>query len=545
MKHGLRRTALRAGFAGAVVVAGTVGPLAVAGPASAATVTVCPSGCRYTQLAPAVAAAHDGDTITLGPGTYHGGVTIGVSIRLVGAGASQTTISGGGPVLTIGTFGTSAPEPTVSISGVTVTGGVTRTSVFSAASGYRKAGAWAAGGGILIPPPNASFDQADLGATVMITDSVITGNRVAPSVNVRATWECPTCRIGQAEGGGIESFGTLTVTHTTISDNRIGSASGLSDLANWTDGAGVADYYGALTVNDSVLSGNQATGSGQYAQFAEGGGIFIETSPSLTVSDSTITGNRSALAASIPNSRDFSANGGGIHITDDVPTASITGTTISDNSSTMTNTVGGSQAFSGGWQADRDTVLNLTDDTVSNNSVVSATLPGSTGDASGDSGAGEQGDQDNTISWTRFTGNTVTVNSVAGNAFGGPGVSTGGGTYTNSVITNNQVTTSAPNGSAYASAGGIGADTPGLTFRNSRIRGNTIDATGQAGWIGGGGIADFGQPLNLSNTPVTGNALTASPGITVQGGGLFLQNASLTSTASPIAGNTPDQCFGC
>ena len=39
------------------------------------------------------------------------------SVKLVGAGAGQTVISGGGPVLTIGTFG-ALTEPTVSIDGV-------------------------------------------------------------------------------------------------------------------------------------------------------------------------------------------------------------------------------------------------------------------------------------------------------------------------------------------------------------------------------------------------------------------------------------------
>jgi hypothetical protein len=57
------------------------------GQASAATLNVCPSGCPYTQLAPALAAAHHGDTIRIGPGTYDGGVTIDVSVKLVGAGA--------------------------------------------------------------------------------------------------------------------------------------------------------------------------------------------------------------------------------------------------------------------------------------------------------------------------------------------------------------------------------------------------------------------------------------------------------------------------
>jgi hypothetical protein len=37
--------------------------------ASAATLNVCHSGCPYTQLAPALAAAQGGDTIEFAPGT--------------------------------------------------------------------------------------------------------------------------------------------------------------------------------------------------------------------------------------------------------------------------------------------------------------------------------------------------------------------------------------------------------------------------------------------------------------------------------------------
>jgi hypothetical protein len=472
-------------------------------------------------------------------------VKIDVSVKVVGAGAGRTIISGGGPVLTIGEFRTGS-EPTVSVSGVTITGGVTQSSPMSAAA-FGKDGVLAAGGGILIPPRNATPSKTDPGATVTIANSVITGNRVAPSTTAPWTRGCPggPCQLSIAEGGGIESYGTLTVTHTTISNNLVGTASGLSTLTNDAAGGAISDHVGALTVDDSVLHNNKATASAPDGQFAEGGAIYIDSSPSLTVTGSSITGNRSALAASLPDSVEYGANSGGIHISDDVPTATITGTTIADNSTTMTNTAGGSEAFGGAWQANVDTTLTLTNDTIANNHVTSATLPGSTGDANGDSGAGEQGNQVNTINGTRLTGNTVTVTSVAGNAFGGPGVTVGGGTYTYSVIADNHVTVSAPNGFAWANAGGIGADAPGLTFRNSQIRGNTIDATGQTGWIGGGGIADFGQPLTLFDTPVTGNALTANPGVTVQGGGLFLQNSTLTSTGSPIAGNMPDQCFGC
>jgi nitrous oxidase accessory protein NosD len=70
-------------FAGLLTIAIAA---AGSGQASAATLTVCPSGCAYSQIAPAVAAAKDGDTISVAPGTYNGGFTIDVSVKLTGTG---------------------------------------------------------------------------------------------------------------------------------------------------------------------------------------------------------------------------------------------------------------------------------------------------------------------------------------------------------------------------------------------------------------------------------------------------------------------------
>src|SRR5271165_4183740 len=90
--------------------------------ASATTLSVCQHGCRYTQIARAVAAATSGDTIRVGPGTYAGGITIDINLQIVGAGPKATIISGGGAdddglttsVLTIGEVN-ALSEPTVSI----------------------------------------------------------------------------------------------------------------------------------------------------------------------------------------------------------------------------------------------------------------------------------------------------------------------------------------------------------------------------------------------------------------------------------------------
>jgi hypothetical protein len=50
--------------------------------------------------------------------------------------------------------------------------------------------------------------------------------------------------------------------------------------------------------------------------------------------------------------------------------------------------------------------------------------------------------------------------------------------------------------------------------------------------------------LTLTNTSVTRNTITASPGLTTQGAGLFSQFA-VTSNNSRIENNTPDNCVGC
>ena len=145
----MRRIAVIAAVASAFALLATGGSIA------ATTLCVGGSHCHSTIQA-AVDAAHDGDTIRIGSGTYAGGITITASVNLVGAGAQRTTIRGGGPVLTIGAI--FAPtEPTVSIDGVTITGGVTTSSPES--QGFVGAdGVIALGGGISVPPA-ANFEN--------------------------------------------------------------------------------------------------------------------------------------------------------------------------------------------------------------------------------------------------------------------------------------------------------------------------------------------------------------------------------------------------
>jgi hypothetical protein len=234
--------------------------MAVLAPAASAK-TLCVSshgpGC-YHAIQPAVDAARDGDTVLLGPGTFAGGVTIARSVRLRGSGAADTKIAGGGPVLTLGTFGASS-EPTISIDGVSVTAGKTTAGPVVA---YR-----AFGGGIFIPPAAAS----GRGATVTVSDSAIVGNVVAPSATADSPSgvHCPDgdCPYAEADGGGIDSAGDLTLDRVLVIGNRAAGA-----LTSDADGGGVYSHQGELTIRRSVIARNAAVSVPPNGRFAEAAG---------------------------------------------------------------------------------------------------------------------------------------------------------------------------------------------------------------------------------------------------------------------------------
>jgi hypothetical protein len=510
------------------------------------------AGCT-ASLQDALDAARDGDSIRLTAGTFPGGVTVTKSVALIGAGRRATIIRGGGPVLTIGTLDDDTP-PTVSIRDLTLTGARTTSSDLSVAE-HGVEGVLALGGGIHIPPGRGSAP----GATVAIRHTTITRNRVAPVATVPSgNATCPDgrpCPFARAAGGGIDTWGALTVSDSTISDNRVGSASGISTLTSDAEAAGIYSHRGALSILRSRIEDNRATATGPYARFADGGGIFVLDAP-FNMRDSRVSGNHAKLTADLPSSVEQSAIAGGIHIAASVPTAEITNSVIAGNEVGITNSAGDAIALSGGLHVDLPVDFTISDSAVSGNSVSAAALGAEPGFAHADGGGGQLfGRMDR----TRVAGNTV----IAGSSGGEAEAMAGGswvlfGDVRDSELDGNRIHATARHGEARVRGGGAVIDAApelpdqgGLSLIRSGVDANTATADGSSSIAQGGGLFDaaldepFGGPLSLAGSSVTQNVLRGTKGATLQGGGVYLDGQPLTQTDSRIVANVPDQCFGC
>jgi hypothetical protein len=536
--------------------------LAGTGAASAATLDVCRSGCPYTQIAPAVAAANSGDTIKVGPGVYRGGITIDVSVRLAGAGAGSTIIRGGSHVLTIGAFG-ALSEPTVSISGVRITGGIARSSPVSVPV-VGRSGVIAGGGGVEIPPQAISAEGVPSGgATVTISESAIVGNRADPARTVPSGLPCGArCPFAQAAGGGIDSWGHLTLVNTTVSGNTTGAAAGLPPVASDSDGAGIYSAQGSLTMTRTLVLGNHAAAARPNGRFAEGAAVFADfpfaaVTDSLTVNDSVVAGNIVSLTSNLPKFAagqliGLGANSGGIHVGDGIPTT-VDNTAITGNRVMSYDPRGEAGGIDVAMNVG-DSPLTMRNSTISDNKLFSNVA--TTADT-GAAGNAIELDGGGTISNTRITGNSTTIVSpggVAGNAGAGLVMLNFNNdarlvTVRSSVISDNTAIARTSAGTATSQGAGVFNDSL-LDLDGVAVSGNTGQAIGPTGVAQGAGIwngTDISGPpvqLSLDHTVVTRNTLTGTPGITLQGGGLFTE-LPVTLSHSLIARNRPDQCFGC
>jgi hypothetical protein len=511
--------------------------------ALAGTRCVGPShGCQRTIQA-ALAAAHDGDTITVAPGTYAGPITIAKSVKLAGAGAGATVIRGGGPVVTVGTDG-AAHEPTVTISGVKITGGLASTTFDETFLAF--------GGGVFIPP---GADEAP-GATLTIRDSVIAGNRAAPEAIFHRDPDdtdppqCPDgpCSFGGANGAGIDSHGTLTLLHSVVAWNKAGGPQASDAI-----GAGIWSDRGALTIVDSTIAHNRAVVTPPYGRFAEGGGVYVEGG-GFTMRDSVVAGNTTRIVSTFPASVEMATQAAGVFVTDGIATT-ITRSAITGNEVSAYDPVGEPAAYDSGLLV-LDSPLTMRDSVVSDNNVTSVTQ---TTEDIGPAGGSLEVHAAASLDNVRVVGNTSQARTTDGLAWAMNGLivyelSEAGPqqvTFAGGLISGNRATAVSDSGDAIAQGGGV-YNNGLLELRKTLVTLNVAKASASGGSAEGGGIWNAvgftGPPvaLTLTDSLITGNALVGGPGIERHGGGVFNSDpATVARTRTRIIGNAPDQCFGC
>jgi hypothetical protein len=525
------------------VVLATALTAGLAPTASAKTLCVAHGPGCYHAIQPAVDAAHDGDVVRIARGTFSGGVTIAKSIRLQGSGARATRIFGGGPVLTLGTFG-SASEPTVSVDGVTITHGKTTSSP--------EAGTFVARGGGIFVPPAADFA---IGATVTITDSVIADNEAAPSSTAPSPSGAPCpggdCPYAEADGGGIDNAGNLTLDRVVVANNRAGGP-----VTSDSDGGGIYSHQGDLTIKRSWIARNSAVTIPPNGRFAEGGGIFVRAG-TLTIKASSIDDNSASLTTRLPSFAgsdliEMNAHAGGLHVSSGIPTT-IKHVRITDNTVSAFDPNGEPAAFDAAMLIE-DSPLTM-DDTVIIGNDVRATYASS--EDVGIGGTTLEVDGGGIITYTRITDNTAEGFSRAGVAAVSNGLSVFNFSdhppqllvVANSVIDGNRAVARSSSGSALIEGGGIFNNSL-LELRHVAVTRNSGAALAPSGHAQGGGIWNgvelSGPPveLTLRDSAISHNSLIGSSGITLDGGGLFTTEP-ITRSRTSIADNHPNQCSGC
>jgi hypothetical protein len=257
------------------------------------------------------------DTITFAASLGTATITLSAGpLDLYGASATATqTIDGGGRITVSGNNASRVFQIDAGVraelDGLTITHGRVTT---SSGGGIYNAGTLTVSNSTL--SGNSAYYYGGgiynnyYGATLTVSNSTLSGNSA-------------TGRHGS--GGGIYNGGTLTVSNSTLSGN---SATGYGD-----GGGGIYNLSSStLTVSNSTLSGNSAY---------NGGGIYNYGGATLTVSNSTVSGNLATYGGGIANSSGtltvtgstLSGNsaygGGGI---DNSGTLTVTGSTLSGNS---------------------------------------------------------------------------------------------------------------------------------------------------------------------------------------------------------------------
>jgi CSLREA domain-containing protein len=369
--------------------------------------TLTPSGAARGEC-PAGSGA---DTISLPAGKYTltaGPLNVTGDLTIVGAGASSTSIDGGGAsrVLTI------QPSAIVSLNSLTITHGHAPDG--AAAMMGQPGSAGQPGGGI------------DTSGALTLTSVVVSGNTAGDGSKGGFTSQGSPGPTGGAGGGGggIFNSGTLTVLDSTITGNKAGLGGAGADSQDYYGGSGAAGgsgggilstSAGSLTITATTISGNHAgSGGAGGAGSSEGGpagaggtGGGVQSSGKLALAGSLLVanlagggGNGGLSPIALGGAGGNGGDGGGLF------DAAATSQTIVDDTVTGNRAGSGGDggnadvAFAGGYAGSggggggivsAGAALDVVNATIGANLVGDAGNPGSGPEGSGSAGTAGSG----------------------------------------------------------------------------------------------------------------------------------------------------------
>jgi len=348
------------------------------------------------------------------------------------------------------------------------------------------------------------------------------------------------------QGGGVRSFGRLTLTGCVVTSNSVVGADATgSEVAGRAFGGGVYQSGSTLTLTDSLVANNRA----------QGGGVSAATSTAVTAGE---------------------AGGGGVCVANGPALLRMSGTTIADNQATggtAVNTVGaatGGAATGGGVQIVVFFSHQIVGNTFARNRAIGGSGTGETAGTGGEAvggGIALPGDasvNNCTISGNQAVGGAATttgtpVDGPGGDARGG-GLAAYGGVISNTTITLNIAAGGTGNRTPGSGTGGGAANRgTGLSnnaaFQSSILAGNSATtsspdivrpATDSATTLGNNLIGDgtgapafvngrFGDQVGGINRPV----LDARLGPLANNGGATQTHAPLNGSPAINAGSNP------
>jgi hypothetical protein len=344
-------------------------------------------------------------------------------------------------------------------------------------------------------------------------------------------------------GGGIQNAGgTVTLNHSQVTRNTASQAGGGIASATF-DPSSVA----RLTLNNSAVTGNQQT-LGPQDPNALGGGGIINVLGTVTLNTSQV--NRNSAQGLV---------GGGIASGDYLNFSGTSSVLTLNGSQVNGNTA--PNAGGGGIQ-------NLLGSATLNSSQVNGNTSlngGGISSGNGNGGQAQPGTSQLLLNKTQVDGNTATATAGPGAPpIAAGGIANGGNATLNiSEVDNNTA--------SHTSGGGI-VNHGTMTLNKTEVNGNTAAGTGPAA-SGGGIISAQGEPgslpttLTINNSQVTGNRAGGNGGgianglppmlpggaltlnhsqvtgnTAAHGGGIFTNGGTVTLSATPVTGNTPDNC---